>query len=81
MLTSVTQTLIEDLIAATCAQLPDARCRHLMTHALHALVRAARAEQLQQLRRDVANASGAGSSGSDQFSATAGCGNGATGRT
>lgn len=50
MLTRVTDTLIEELIDATCS---DTRSRHFFLHSLHTLVRVARAEQLEDLRRDV----------------------------
>ena len=55
MLTRVTDTIIEELIAATCK---DARSRHFFLHALHGLVRVAKAEQLQEMRQDVALATG-----------------------
>ncbi|MYM71082.1 hypothetical protein GTP55_24690 [Duganella sp. FT109W] len=50
MLTRVTDTIIEELIDATCN---DTRSRHFFLHALHGLVRVAKAEQLQELQRDV----------------------------
>ncbi|QJD91891.1 hypothetical protein HH213_18415 [Duganella dendranthematis] len=50
MLTRVTDTIIEELIDATCS---DTRSRHFFLHALHGLVRVAKAEQLQELRMDV----------------------------
>jgi hypothetical protein len=55
MLTRVTDTLIEELIDATCA---DSRSRHFFLHALHGLVRVAKAEQLQEMRQDVGLATG-----------------------
>lgn len=63
MLTRVTDSIIEELIDATCS---DARSRHFLLHALHGLVRVAKAEQLQEMRMDVKLATGA-------ISATAGC--------
>lgn len=51
MLTRVTDTIIEELIDATCN---DVRSRHFFLHALHGLVRVAKAEQLQEMRHDVA---------------------------
>lgn len=53
MLTRVTDTIIEELIDATCH---DVRSRHILLHALHGLVRVAKAEQLQEMRRDVERA-------------------------
>jgi len=50
MLTRVTDTIIEELIDATCG---DTRTRHFFLHALHGLVRVAKAEQLQEMRLDV----------------------------
>lgn len=55
MLTRVTDTIIEELIDATCN---DLRSRHIFLHALHGLVRVAKAEQLQEMRKDVARATG-----------------------
>jgi hypothetical protein len=55
MLTRVTDTIIEELIDATCS---DTRSRHFFLHALHGLVRVAKAEQLQELRMDVKLATG-----------------------
>lgn len=55
MLTRVTDTIIEELIEATCN---DVRSRHIFLHALHGLVRVAKAEQLQEMRQDVARATG-----------------------
>lgn len=55
MLTRVTDTIIEELIDATCN---DVRSRHIFLHALHGLVRVAKAEQLQEMRQDVARATG-----------------------
>lgn len=55
MLTRVTDTLIEELIDATCA---DTRSRHFFLHALHGLVRVAKAEQLQEMRQDIGLATG-----------------------
>ncbi|NYE62415.1 hypothetical protein FHW58_003630 [Duganella sp. 1224] len=55
MLTRVTDTIIEELIDATCS---DTRSRHFFLHALHGLVRVARAEQLREMRRDVDRATG-----------------------
>nr|AGU10769.1 hypothetical protein [uncultured organism] len=82
MLTRKTDIIIEELITSTCGEAPDARCRHLIFHALHGLVRVAQAEQLQQMRLDVELAigevvqvSGGG------VSLTAGCGSGSTGPT
>lgn len=63
MLTRVTDTIIEELIDATCG---DTRSRHFFFHSLHGLVRVAKAEQLQEMRRDVARASG-------EISLPAGC--------
>jgi hypothetical protein len=68
MLTRVTDTIIEELIDATCS---DSRSRHFYLHALHALVRVARAEQLQELRRDVRRAT-------DPVSLPEGCDTGST---
>lgn len=56
MLTRVTDTIIEELIDATCN---DVRTRHFFLHALHGLVRVAKAEQLQEMRLDVELATGA----------------------
>ncbi len=64
MLTRVTDTLIEELIDATCA---DTRSRHFFLHALHGLVRVAKAEQLQEMRQDLDLATG-------DISLPAGCG-------
>lgn len=50
MLTRVTDTIIEELIDATCT---DTRSRHFYLHALHGLVRVAKAELLQEMRQDV----------------------------
>lgn len=55
MLTRVTDTIIEELIDATCN---DVRTRHFFLHALHGLVRVAKAEQLQEMRLDVELATG-----------------------
>jgi len=55
MLTRVTDTIIEELIDATC---DDSRSRHFFLHALHGLVRVAKAEQLQEMRMDVDLATG-----------------------
>jgi len=55
MLTRVTDTLIEELIDATCA---DTRSRYFFLHALHGLVRVAKAEQLQEMRQDLDLATG-----------------------
>lgn len=57
MLTRMTDTIIEELIDATCN---DVRSRHFFLHALHGLVRVAKAEQLQQMRQDVQRATGGG---------------------
>lgn len=56
MLTRVTDTLIEELIDAHCA---DTRSRHFFLHALHGLVRVAKAEQLREMRQDLELARGA----------------------
>lgn len=63
MLTRVTDTIIEELIDATCG---DTRSRHFFRHALHGLVRVAKAEQLQEMRMDTALATG-------ELSQPAGC--------
>lgn len=55
MLTRVTDSLIEELIEATCV---DTRSRHFFHHALHGLVRVAKAEQLQEMRQDLDLATG-----------------------
>jgi hypothetical protein len=51
----MTDTIIEELIDATC---DDTRSQHLFYHALHGLVRVAKAEQLQEIRLDVELATG-----------------------
>nr|WP_315258828.1 hypothetical protein [uncultured Duganella sp.] len=51
----MTDTIIEELIDATCG---DTRSRHFFLHALHGLVRVAKAEQLQEMRMDVELATG-----------------------
>jgi hypothetical protein len=78
MLTRVTDTIIEELINATC---DDPRSRHLLAHSLHELVRVAKVEQLQRMRLDVELALGAAADRGGDVSATAGCGSGSTGPT
>ena len=75
MLTRVTDTIIEELINATC---DNPRSRHFLTHSLHELVRVAKAEQLQQMRLDVGLALRAPEDRTGDISATAGCGSGST---
>jgi hypothetical protein len=56
MLTSATDSIIEELIDATYGDPADVRQRHVFAHALHGLVRLARSEQLLAMRQDVERA-------------------------
>lgn len=56
MLTSATDSIIEELIDATYGDPADVRQRHVFAHALHGLVRVAKSEQLLAMRQDVERA-------------------------
>jgi DNA-binding FadR family transcriptional regulator len=53
-----TDTVIEDLLAATCGLHAEMRQRHVYAQALQGLVRLAKVEQLLEMRMDVERAAG-----------------------
>lgn len=53
-----TDTVIEDLVAATCGLQSEMRQRHVYAQALQGLVRLAKAEQLLEMRMDAERAAG-----------------------
>ncbi|GGC12334.1 hypothetical protein GCM10011572_37170 [Pseudoduganella buxea] len=53
-----TETLIEELVEASCGDSQDPRAGHALRQALYGLVRLARSEQLTAMRQDTRRALG-----------------------